>query len=102
MLYAFANGASFWDSTHSPHTEAVVAIVVVLRIDIAAIEVQVTAVRTAVERTWPVVAVGAAIVVRRAIEVAGSRQEQGTAKIKDDHLLYTGGARRKKQRRASG
>ena len=60
---------------NNPNRETVEPIVVVLRIDARSIEVQVVPVRGRLERARPVVAVGATIVTRRSISVAGSRKE---------------------------
>ena len=57
---------------HCPDCETVVPIVVVLRIDSSAVEVQVPSVAGTIERRRPVVAVRTAIVARRACSVAGS------------------------------
>ena len=58
-----------------PNREAVEPIVVVLRIDTTTVEVQVPTIRSGVERRGPVVAIRAAVVPRRAIAVAGAREE---------------------------
>ena len=55
---------------HRPASEAVVTVVVVLRVDSARVEVQVPAVRLRVETAIPVVAVRTAVVPRLAITVA--------------------------------
>ena len=60
---------------HCPASEAVEPIVVVLRIDSAAVEVQVPAARLRVERTRPVVAERATAVPRLATAVAGAGEE---------------------------
>ena len=57
------------------HREAVVPVVVVLRVDTATVEVQVPSVDCRVERCRPLVAIAAAVVPRRAIAVAGAREE---------------------------
>ena len=62
------------------NSEAVETVVVVLRIHTPRIEVQVATVRGGIERRRPVVAVGATIVPRRAITVAGAREEQEHAR----------------------
>ena len=56
---------------HRPDGEAVVPIVVVLRIHSITVEVQVPSVAGRVERRRPVVAIGSAVVPRTAIAVAG-------------------------------
>ena len=58
-----------------PDRKAVPAIVVVLRIDIRAIEVQVVGIGSRVEPGRPVVPVRATVVERRTIVVPGSREE---------------------------
>ena len=55
---------------HRPASEAVVSVVVVLRVDSARVEVQVPAVRLRVETARPVVAVRTTVVPRLAITVA--------------------------------
>jgi hypothetical protein len=59
--------------------EAVVPIVVVLRVDPATVEVQVPCVAGRVERGRPEVAVRAAIVPRRAVAVARASEEKLSA-----------------------
>ena len=56
---------------HRPDSEAVVPIVVVLRIDSTTVEVQVPSVASRVERGRPVVAIGTTVVPRRTSSVAG-------------------------------
>lgn len=56
---------------HCPDGEAVVPIVVVLRVDSSTVEVQVPSVASRVERGRPVVAIGTTVVPRRPIAVAG-------------------------------
>jgi len=58
-----------------PTHEAVEPVVVVLRIDTAAVEVQVPTVRCGVERGRPVVPVAASVVPRRAVAVARARKK---------------------------
>ena len=58
------------------HREAVVPIVVVLRIDPSTVEVQVPGVAGRVERRRPVVAVRPSVVPRAAIAVARAGEEQ--------------------------
>ena len=58
------------------NSEAVETVVVVLRIHATRIEVQIAAIRGGIERRRPVVTVRATIVPRRAITVAGAREEQ--------------------------
>ena len=60
---------------HRPDRKTVVPIVVVLRIHSTTVEVQVPSVASRVERGRPVVAIGSAVVPRRPIAVAGSREE---------------------------
>ena len=60
---------------HRPDGKTVVPIVVVLWIDSSTVEVQVPRVAGRVERGRPVVAIGSAVVPRRPIAVAGSREE---------------------------
>ena len=55
---------------HATHREPVVAIVVVGRIETAAIDVQVVRVVSAIDRRRPIVAVVAAIVKRATVDVA--------------------------------
>ena len=57
------------------HREAVVPVVVVLRIHPTTVEVQVPSVGCGVERSRPVVAIAATVVPRRAIAVARAREE---------------------------
>jgi len=66
-----------------PNREAVEPIVVVLRIDALAIEVQVPAIRGGVERSRPVVAIRAAIVPRSTITVAGAREAVSVTTLYD-------------------
>ena len=56
---------------HRPDGEAVVPIVVVLRVDSTTVEVQVPSVASRVERRRPVVAIATAVVPSRPIAVAG-------------------------------
>ena len=56
---------------HRPDGEAVVPIVVVLRVHSTTVEVQVPSVAGRVERRRPVVAIATAVVPRRPIAVAG-------------------------------
>ena len=65
--------------------EPVVPIVVILRIDTTAVEVQVAGIACRVERSRPVVAVRAAVVPRRTIAVAGASKEEFSATSFYDH-----------------
>ncbi len=64
---------------HCPAGEAVEAIVVVLRVHSARVEVQVPAVGLRVERTGPVVAVRASVVPRLPVAVATAGEEEQPA-----------------------
>ena len=66
------------DNRNQADRPAVVAIVVVGRIDIAAVEVQVVRIATAIGRGRPIVAVAAHIVHAGPIPVAGGRQEDNS------------------------
>lgn len=70
---------------------AVVAIVVVLGIQIARVEVQVVSIRRFIGRTRPIVAVGAGVVDIRRIAVARSRQDRN--RIKQSLLEHMGNGR---------
>ena len=61
------------------HSEPVVPIVVVLRIDATTVEVQVVGIPSRVERGRPVVAVRTAIVPTRTIAVARASKEELSA-----------------------
>ena len=68
---------------------AVVAIVVVGRIDIAAVEVQVVCVTAAIGRRRPIVAVAAHVVHAGPIPVAGGRQEDNSRTRSRHPLILT-------------
>ena len=61
---------------HRPDSEAVVPIVVVLRVNPTTVEVQVARVAGRVERRRPVVAIATTVIPRRPSSVAGRREER--------------------------
>ena len=78
-----AGGEGIIGAKNAADRETVAAIVVVLRIDIAAVEVQVVGIRSRVRRTRPVVAVATLIVQRagRVIVVAGIDKAKWRTKL---------------------